>query len=263
MSAMAVSHVEETVNVSGGDIHVMKGGQGKPLLILHDDMGTPGWTPFYDELAQRFTVYVPALPGYGKSERPAWMRNVRDMAIVQNWTLKALGIDSTHVAGLGIGAWVAAEMATMCQRQFERMILVAAMGIQPTKGEIADQCLISSEEYLKLGFHNQTAFTSTYGREPTDDQRESWELNREMTVRIAWKPYMFNQALPYLLPGVDTPTLVVWGREDRIAPLSCGERYKDALPNARLDVIEDCGHFVDIEKPKELAALINGFIPKS
>ncbi len=260
MSAMTMSHVEDTVEVAGGAIHLMKGGQGGTLLILHDDMGTSGWIPFYDELAQQFTVYVPSLPGYGKSERPAWMRSVRDMAVVQNWMLKTLGLDSVNVVGFGIGAWVAAEMATMCQHRFERMALVAAMGVQPTQGEIVDQFLISSDEYLKLGFHDQAKFAELFGAEPSEDQREAWELNREMTVRIAWKPYMFNQALPYLLPSVETPTLVVWGSEDSLAPLNCGERYVEALPNARLEVIEGSGHHVDMEKPKELAVLVKDFM---
>ncbi len=263
MSSPTLCYVEKTLEVAGGNIHLMKGGQGKPLLILHDDMGTPGWIPLYDELAQRLTVYVPALPGYGKSDRPMWMRNVRDMAAVQNLLLKAVGIDSVCVVGFGIGAWVAAEMATMCQSQFERIVLVAAMGVQPAQSEIVDQFLVSAEEYLKLGFHDQGKFAELYSAEPTEDQKESWELNREMTARIAWKPYMFNQALPHLLPGVDTPTLVVWGSEDKVAPLNCGERYVESLPNARLEVIEGCGHFVDIEKPMELAAIINDFISKS
>jgi hypothetical protein len=64
-----------------------------------------------------------------------------------------------------------------------------------------------------------------YGQETTVDQREVWEVNREMTVRIAWKPYMFNQSLPMLLGGVDTPTLVVWERES-VVPRSCAALWK-------------------------------------
>jgi pimeloyl-ACP methyl ester carboxylesterase len=64
---------------------------------------------------------------------------------------------------------------------------------------------------------------------------------------------MYNPTLPHLLGGVNTPALIVWGREDRIVPLECGERYAKALPRARLTVIENAGHFVDMERPAELA----------
>ena len=81
-----------------------------------------------------------------------------------------------------------------------------------------------------------------------------------MTFRIAWKPYMYNPTLPHLLGGLATPTLVVWGRHDRIVPLECGERYVKALAGARLEVIEGAGHFIDMEKPRELAQLVSGFL---
>jgi pimeloyl-ACP methyl ester carboxylesterase len=70
---------------------------------------------------------------------------------------------------------------------------------------------------------------------------------------------MYNPALPHLLGGVKAPTLVVWGREDRIVPLECGEHYVKALPHARLAVIENAGHLVDMERPAELARAVIDF----
>ena len=77
-----------------------------------------------------------------------------------------------------------------------------------------------------------------------------------MTTRVTWKPYMYNSALPHLLPTVETLTLVVWGSQDRVVPLAAGRAYVDRLPNARLEVIEGTGHFVELERPDELAALV-------
>jgi pimeloyl-ACP methyl ester carboxylesterase len=53
---------------------------------------------------------------------------------------------------------------------------------------------------------------------------------------------------------------VVWGRDDRIVPLECGERYAKALGQARLEVVEGAGHFVEMERPDALAALVTGFL---
>jgi len=260
MSTTTGSHTEETVEVGFGKVHLMQGGQGNPLLIFQDDIGSPGWLPFYEALAQHVTVYVPHHPGFGQSERPAWMRNVRDMAIAHLWLLNVLGLDTLPAVGLGFGGWVAAEMATMNPRRFARLVLVGAAGLQPTEGEIADQFLVSGEEYAKTCFHDPARYEAVYGKETTADQHEAWEINREMVVRVAWKPYMFNQGLPYLLGVVDTPTLVVRGREDRIVPRSCAQRYVELLPHARLEEIDGCGHCADMEKPQELATLITHFV---
>lgn len=253
---MAQAWSEEVVEVAGGKIYFLKGGVGEPLLILHRDVGNPGWLPFYERLAQWFTVYVPSHPGFDKSDRPDWMRSVRDMAVVYQWFLKTLGLRELYGVGLGLGGWIAAEMATMNPYVWKRLCLVSAMGIQPTRGEIMDQFLVYTTDYIKAGFYDQAKCDELYGKEPDIEQLVRWEINREMTTRIAWKPYMFNQALPILLRGVDTRTLIVWGKEDRIAPVNCGERYMQALPHAQLVVLDRCGHFVEVEKPEELTMLI-------
>ena len=56
-----------------------------------------------------------------------------------------------------------------------------------------------------------------------------------------------------------TPTLIVWGRENLIVPLECGEMYRDAIAGARLETIAGVGHFADVEKPAELAKLVRDF----
>jgi pimeloyl-ACP methyl ester carboxylesterase len=154
-------------------------------------------------------------------------------------------------------------MATMAPRFFRRLVLVGAMGIKPERGEIADQALLSYIDYVRLGFADPAAFDRAFGAEPPTSRLEQWDLNREMTFRIAWKPYMYSPTLPHLLGAVATPTLVVWGSEDRIVPRECGERYVKALANARLEIVQGAGHFVDMEKPDELAALVTRFVSEA
>ncbi len=260
MSTTATNFTEEFVQVDFGKVHLMKGGTGSPLLLFQDDLGSPGWQPFYDELARNFTLYVPSHPGFGKSDRPDWMRSARDLALSHLWLMRKLGLESVSAVGIGFGGWLAAEMATMCHHIFDRMVLVGALGVQPTEGEILDQILLSGDEYARLCFHDSAKFEAVYGSETTVDQREVWEVNREMVIRVAWKPYMFDQSLPHLLGSVDTPTLVVSAENDKIVPASCGQRYADLIPNARLEVLAGSGHCADVEKPLELAGLISGFI---
>jgi pimeloyl-ACP methyl ester carboxylesterase len=260
MSTPPPTWTSETVSIAGGALHVARAGDGAPLLVLHHDIGSPARLPFYDALAREFTVLVPSHPGYDASERPAWLRNVRDVAAIYQWLLAARGLAGVSVIGLGFGGWIAAEMASLAPRDFHRLVLVGAMGIKPERGEIADQALVSYIDYVKLGFADLGAYARVYGAEPPGETLEQWDLNREMTFRIAWKPYMYNASLPHLLGGVATPALVVWGREDRIVPLECGERFAKALPGARLHVVEGAGHFVEMERPEELAALVSAFV---
>jgi pimeloyl-ACP methyl ester carboxylesterase len=264
MSTNAVTWVSETIPVAGVALHVARAGTGAPLLVLHHDIGTPDSLPFYERLALDFTVLVPSHPGYDKSERPAWIRSVRDVAVVYQWLLGEREITrdlaTVSVLGLGFGGWIAAELATMAPRAFRRLILVGAMGIKPERGEIADQALLSYIDYVRRGFADQRAFEGLFGADPPTSVLEQWDLNREMTFRIAWKPYMYNAALPHLLGGVTTPALVVWGGDDRIVPVECGERFAKTLPRARLEIVEGAGHFIEMEKPDELARLVTTFV---
>ena len=263
MSTSATTWTTETIPIAGVGMRLARAGDGPPLVILHHDIGTLARLPFYDELARRFTVLVPSHLGYDGSQRPEWMRNVRDLAAAHQWLLGDLAItrapQTVSVVGLGFGGWVAAEMATQAPRAFRKLVLVGAMGLKPDRGVIADQALVSYIDYARLGFSDQGAFDRLFGAEPETSRLEHWDLNREMSFRIAWKPYMYNASLPHLLGGVATPTLVVWGRDDRIVPLECGERYAKALPQARLSVVDNAGHFVEMEQPEQLARLIGDF----
>ena len=258
MSA-SLSWSESVAEVAGTKMHLARAGNGRPLLVLHHDIGTPDRLEFYDRLAERFTVLVPHHPGWGRSERPQWMRSVRDVAAMHQWLLADLGLTDVAVLGLGFGGWVAAEMASLAPTQFRHLALVGAMGIKPPQGDILDQAIISYVAYPQAGFHNQEAFHRVFGDVSTD-QLEAWDIAREMCFRIAWKPYMYSQTLPYLLGGVRAPALVVWGDDDRIVPRSAGEAYARALREARLETIPECGHFADMEKPDELARLVIPFL---
>ncbi len=250
----------ETIPIAGLALRLGRAGAGPPALVLPHDIGAPHQRPFHDALASHFTVLAPSHPGYDGSERPGWLRSVRDVAVVYQRLLAERDLAPVSLVGLGFGGWIAAEMAAMAPRAVRRLVLVGAMGIKPERGEIADQALLSYIDYARLGFADQGAFDRLFGADPPTSLLEQWDLNREMTFRIAWKPYMYNPTLPHLLGGLATPTLVVWGRHDRVVPLECGERYVKSLAGARLEVIEGAGHFVDMEKPRELAQLVSGFL---
>jgi pimeloyl-ACP methyl ester carboxylesterase len=111
-------------------------------------------------------------------------------------------------------------------------------------------------DYVKAGFRDEAAFTSALCEGAVDSFKELWDFSREMTARLTWKPYMFNRRLPPLLGEVQTPTLLIWGGEDNVVPLVCGEQYVRAMPHARLETVASAGHFVELEEPEAVADLI-------
>ncbi len=98
---------------------------------------------------------------------------------------------------------------------------------------------------------------------PTPEQIELSENSQIMAQRLCWKPYMHNPKLIHRLRRVKSPTLVVWGKQDRLVPLAHGEAYRDAIRGAQLKVIDKCGHAPQLEKPAELAAILGEFVGQS
>jgi pimeloyl-ACP methyl ester carboxylesterase len=253
---------ESTIEIAGTKTYLARAGKGSPVLVLHRDIGTPAKSSFHDRLAQAADVIIPHHAGWGRSPRADWMRSVRDMAVWHRGLLAELGMEKATLVGLGFGGWIAAEMATMAPRDVAKLVLVAPMGIKPPEGDILDQAILSYIDYARAGFHDQSKFDEIYGAEPSTDQLEAWDIAREMCFRIAWKPYMYSQTLPHLLRSVRAPALIVWGDKDKIVPVSTAKRYVGALPNAKLEVIENCGHCVDLEQPERLAGLVSSFIAR-
>lgn len=256
MTTAEQTWTESTTEVAGLSVRYLQGGSGPAAVVLHHSSGNLGWIPFYEALAKSFTVTVPDLPGYGQSERPAWARDARDVAVLMSRFLAQVAPDSPTLVGLGFGGFIAAELAAINQERVGSLVLVGAAGLQPEEGEILDQMLMSYGEYIAAGFRDEERFRDFFGEEPADDVRELWDFSREMTARLSWKPYMFNRRLAPVLGEVRTPTLVVAGSEEQVVPLACARQYAAGLPNATLEIVEGAGHFVDYEEPEALAALI-------
>jgi pimeloyl-ACP methyl ester carboxylesterase len=258
MTTMSASGVRESVTeVAGVRISSAGRGEGPAVVVLHHSFGSPGWLPFHDHLARSCTVEAPDLPGFGGSSRPDWARDVRDLALLVSWWLRGRGDTPVAVVGCGFGGWVAAELAVMRPEALSHLVLVGSAGLLPERGRILDQVLVSHSEYVQAAFHRSDAYEAVYGTELTDDLLLQWDLNREMTARVAWKPHMYNRRLVPLLPMVRTPALIVWGDDDRVVPLECGQRFAGLLPDARLEIVAASGHAVDMEQPEELAGLVS------
>jgi pimeloyl-ACP methyl ester carboxylesterase len=199
------------------------------------------------------------MPGYGQSARPEWAREPRDLAILLLQALPKLALPRVTLVGLGLGGFVAAEMATMSPERISRLVLVGAPGHQPREGEVLDQMMVDFHEYVMAGFRDENGFQKAFGENARRSFKELWDYSREMTARLTWKPYMFSRRLAPLLREVRTPALVLHGAEDAIVPVDVARQYAQALPNATLEVVSDGGHLVEYEDPEGVAARIATF----
>ena len=264
MSAPLNGYTDSTVNVGGTGVSMIKGGAGPPVLVLHEELGHPGWLSWHSELARDHSLHVPVHPGFGSLPRADWISGVRDLAGFYSRMLRDMALGPIDVVGFSLGGWIAAEMAAANAGQFRRMVLVAPTGLRPAEGEIMDLFVVTARAYLNASVHDTSVtpeFASLYGGEETPEQFEAWEDARAESARLAWKPYMHNPSLAPLLEGVrGLPTLLIWGREDRVVPLSSGQLYNRAIAGSELAVFDDCGHRPEIEQTSKFVDRVRGFL---
>lgn len=256
---MSDAPAESTIEVAGLPINVQRAGAGPVALIIHHETGNPGWLAFHQQLAQSHDVILPTLPGWDGTQRGEWMRSVRDIAAVTSLILDELGVGKAMLVGLGFGAFIAAEMATFNQDRLDGLVLVNPMGLQPSEGEIRDQFLEAHADYVKSCFADPANFAELYGEDPSTEQLIAWDANREMTARTAWRPFLYSQTLPHLLPNVRVRTLVVRGSEDTVVPASCSRQYAELLGDGELVEIAG-GHHLESDAPEALAGAIDGMV---
>ncbi len=134
------SGTSSSVGAAGTRLHLMRAGRGRPVLVLHHDIGTLDRLPFYDALAASVRRAGAAPSGL----RPVGAAATGCAACATSpslyrgcWPISASS--DAALVGLGFGGWIAAEMATMAPRDLRRLVLVGAMGIKPPEGEILDQ----------------------------------------------------------------------------------------------------------------------------
>jgi len=253
----------EQVRVVGSDLTILRGGSGKPLLVLHDELGFPGWLKWNAALAEKRELVIPMHPGYGVSPAPEWIRTIRDLAGFYSILVREQKLAPIDVIGFSLGGWIAAEMAAANPGQFAHMILVAPAGIKPSEGEITDFFQIMAPDQLRATVRDPEAtpeFADLFGG--IGPQAFSlMEEARAQTARLAWQPFMHNPSLGHLLGVADSlPTLLIWGKQDGIVPVSAANDYKRAIKNAQLTVFDNCGHRPEVEMLDKFVAETQKFL---
>ncbi|MXZ90806.1 MAG: alpha/beta hydrolase [Chloroflexi bacterium] len=264
MTTATQSWTSSITEVAGSNVEVVAGGSGPPLIILPDELGHPGWLRYHDALARNHTLHIPSLPGIGGSDQLDWSMKIHDLAIWYLGALDKLGLEGADLMGFSFGGWLAAELATMCPQQFRRLILVGAGGIRPPQGDIYDIFEVTPPMFIRdslLDADGTPEYRTVCPAEPEEDILERWENAMETTCRVSWRPYMHDPGLVNQVYRLERlPTLLVWGAQDRIVPVSAGEEYQRRIPGSRLEVIDQCGHHPELEATERFVEVVEGFL---
>lgn len=256
----------ETRDLGGVRLEVFAGGRGETLVVLHDYEYLHGWHPFLELLAREFAVLAPSHPGFGGSALPDGFDEVDDLAYLYLDLLRSLG-EPAHLLGLGLGGWIAAEVAVRCAHHVRRLVLADAVGIKvsgATVRDVADTFVVGPRELLELAWHDP-ALGEERMKLPglgSPDEAELVQLlrNRQSAALFGWKPFMHDRKLWGRLRRIDRPTLVVWGESDRIVTPEYGRAYAAAIPGARFEAIREAGHYPYLERPGAFAEMVGAFL---
>lgn len=249
----------ESVSVDGVEVRVQAAGNGPPLVYLHGADGA-GWPTGLDSLADHFRVYLPEHPGFGLSERPVWLETTQDMALFYQDLFEVLDLTNVNLVGHGLGGWIAAELASLCCHQLRRLVLVDAAGLRIPGEQRLDMFRLSPDAVVQATFEDPAFAESALTMVATPEATRVQVRNRAMTARLGWNPYLCSPTLAPRLRRIRVPTLIVWGAQDRLIPVSHGSLFAQGIPGAELTVIDGCGHAPAVEKADEFARVVGNFL---
>jgi 2-hydroxy-6-oxonona-2,4-dienedioate hydrolase len=256
--------IDNFVTVYGAKIHYVEIGKGVPVILIHglaDDNTV--WDSVIPPLSKRFRVIALDQIGFGQSDKPLVSYRVSTFVDFLDGFLTELRIGRASLVGNSLGGWIAAAFAIAHPERVERLALSDAAGYAALAKTMDPRALSAlrgaSREDIRyfgpLTFHDKRFYENvdlafkqrvTAGDGYTND-------------RVIDSIVRGDDVLDGRLGAIDKPTLILWGREDKLIPLSFGERFHREIMNSRLQIIDNCGHVPQLERPAQYAAAVLEF----
>ena len=252
------------VEIAGRKTQIMEGGEGEPLLYLHSAYGENLWLGFHEALAEKFRVIAPAHPGFAETGGIEDIDTMEDMVFHYLDLLDHLSLTRVNVVGASLGGWIAAELATRYPERIKKLVLGAPAGIWLDDHPMTDMfALMRKPERLRpVLFYDPE---STLARivvpdEPPEEMMVEAYKAAAATARLAWNPPGHNPKLAGRLRRIKSPTLILWGDDDKMIPTAYAEAWAGLITGARTTLIPNCGHLLMFESEKDFVAAIAGFL---
>lgn len=243
-------------------INYLVSGAGPKVLLLH------GWgaditlyAGMIAELSRTHEVYALDMPGVGKSDEPPEAWCVDDYVDLVEDFIRAMKIDRAHLIGHSFGGRVITKLMNRPSRpcEVDKIVFIDAAGIK-TKKKLSTRLKVRKYKIAKKLFANPVLkylypdyVENMRKRNGSSDYNSATPVMRATLVRVV------NEDLTQLLPGIDRPTLLIWGEKDPTTPLSDGQKMEKLIPDSGLYVVEGAGHFSYLERPSQVHAALNNF----
>jgi pimeloyl-ACP methyl ester carboxylesterase len=222
----------------------------KPFLILHGwQRSVDEWNSVAKTLEDSYRVILLDLPGFGKTAKPAADFSIYDYSTFVEHFLDKLGFKKTILLGHSLGARLGIILATNTNK-VEKLILVSPAGIE--KKSFFSKIKVWIFKSGKI-FLPKTTTENLKQKMGSDDYKAANEM-RSTFIKI------ISEDLSYLLPKINIPTLLIWGNKDTIIPMWKIKQMKQIIPNAKLRVTWESGHFPHIEKPREFIEILKDYL---
>jgi pimeloyl-ACP methyl ester carboxylesterase len=257
----------EYVEAGGYRLHYFEalppGGNGTPLVLVHG-LGARGedWSKMIPAMAAHgFHVYVPDLPGYGRSSKPAdanYSIGMEEAAVVS--FMQAMHVPRADVGGWSMGGWIVMKLALDHPEMVDRLVVYDSAGVY-FPATFGPELFVPNDasgvtRLLKmLSPHPQTMPDFVVRDVVRKMERNGWVISRSMSAMTNGR-----DLLDFRLHDIRQSTLVVWGSEDVLIPLSAGRTIHENIPNSVLNVMEGCGHLAPLECWQPVSEATDAFL---
>lgn len=265
-----------------GVIRYHEAGRGEPLLLLHGSgPGVTGWRNYrgvLDDLAAHFRCFVLEFPGFGVSD-PCDGHPMAHAGPAVNAFLDGLALDAVNVIGNSMGGIVGANIAIAHPDRISRLVTIGGIGrniFAPAPAEGIRLLMEFTDNPTRDGLI-RWLHSMVYDPAIITDEliEERWELATEPeTLEIATRMYgskafaasaaaaKKSDRAPYWskLHKITAPTLLTWGRDDRVSPVELAMLPMRDIPDAELHVFPNCGHWAMIEARQAWTSAVLEFL---
>jgi pimeloyl-ACP methyl ester carboxylesterase len=255
----------QTVVVHGQKIAYYEAGKGTVVILIHGLGGdSRHWAANIDPLSRNFHVFALDMIGYGQSDKPLMFYTIETFADYLHGFLKALKIPRASLAGHSLGGWVALDFAIRHPQIVDKLVLIDAAGLRP---EINLKMPADGPKRLSIlnvdWFFDFIAANKEWAAvdlgpnafERHLENGDSYTIASSVAAMATGKE--FEDAK---LGKVHVPTLIIWGRQDILIPLSYGERLARGIAGSQLVVLDGTGHIPMVGKPAEFNEAVRKFL---
>ena len=262
---MPASITRHSWEFEGIEVHYDKTGSGPPLLILH------GWgssaqvmLPLAKSLADRYTCYVPDLPGFGRTAAPPEPWSVDDYSRLTQAFISYLGGHADILAHSFGGRIMLKLMASEHACMVGRALITGGAGLKPKRTwnyyfrlytaktlKAPFRLLPGRLREQGLAWLRGTALWKALG---SSDYRRLDETMRQTFINVV------NEHLDDQLPQINKEVLLLWGEDDTAAPMDQARRMEKGIEGAALVTIEHAGHYAFLDQPGQFYAIARAFL---